>query len=301
MNLWHLAIFHAVAESGSVSAGAAQLHVSQPAVTRQLRQLETALGSTLLDRLPRGVRLTESGTLLHDYAQRIFALEQEAEIAIREIRQLNTGELSIGASSTIGNYLLPPLLAEYRRRYPGVEISVEISNTHTIEANLLNRRLALGLTEGRLASPELHAEVFLQDQIVPIASARHPLTRQRRTSIQALLQETLLQRETGSGTRDFVDQMLQHRHLKFARAICLGSTEAIKKMVAAGGGVAFVSLLAIETELRARTLKILAVPELSRARPLHWVRLHRRHLPTAAMSFLALLSRTAMIPAAARS
>lgn len=301
MNLWHLAIFHAVAESGSVSAGAAQLHVSQPAVSRQLRQLEATLGSTLLDRLPRGVRLTESGSLLHDYAQRIFALEQEAEIAIRELRQLNTGELTIGASSTIGNYLLPPLLAEYRRRYPGVDISVEISNTHTIEKNLLNRRLALGLTEGPLTSPELHAEVFLQDQIVPIVSARHPLARQRRTSIQALLQETLLQRETGSGTRDFVDQMLQRRHLKFAHAIGLGSTEAIKKMVAAGGGVAFISLLAIETELRARTLKILAIPELSRARPLHWVRLYRRHLPTAVVAFLALLSRTAISPVVAHS
>ena len=301
MNLWHLAIFHAVAESGSVSAGASQLRVSQPAVTRQLRQLEAALGSTLLDRLPRGVRLTESGTLLHDYAQRIFALEKEAETAIHELRQLNTGELAIGASSTIGNYLLPPLLAEYRRHYPGIEISVEISNTQTIEENLLNRRLALGLTEGRLISPELHAEVFLQDQIVPIASAGHPLARQHRTRVQALVRETLLQRETGSGTRDFVDQMLQRRHLKFAHTISLGSTEAIKKMVAAGGGVAFVSLLAIQAELRTGTLKILAIPELSHTRPLNWVRLHRRHLPTAAMSFLALLSRSVLNPAAARS
>ena len=300
MNLWHLAIFHAVAETGSVSAGAAQLRISQPAVTRQLQLLEAALGSTLVDRLPRGVRLTESGMLLYDYAQRIFALENEAEHAVREMRQLYTGELAIGASSTIGNYLLPPLLAEYRRRYPGVEISVEISNTHAIESNLLNRRLALGLTEGLLKSPELHAEIFLQDQIVPIASAHHPLARQRRISDQALTRETLLLRESGSGTREFVDLMLQRRHLKFARSICLGSTEAIKKMAAAGGGVAFVSRLAIEAELNSGMLKMLAIPELNRARPLFWARLHRRHLPMAALAFLALLSKPALIPAAAK-
>ncbi|MDE2235939.1 MAG: LysR family transcriptional regulator [Gammaproteobacteria bacterium] len=300
MNLWHLAIFHAVAETGSISAGAARLRISQPAVTRQLQQLEAALGSTLVDRLPRGVRLTESGMLLYDYAQRIFALENEAEDAVREMRQLYTGELAIGASSTIGNYLLPPLLAEYRRRYPGVEISVEISNTHNIEANLLNRRLALGLTEGALKSPELHAEVFLQDQIVPIASARHPLARQRRINDQALSRETLLLREPGSGTREFVDLMLQRRRLKFANSICLGSTEAIKKMAAAGSGVAFISRFAIEAELNSGTLKLLAIPELNRSRPLYWGRLHRRHLPMAAMAFLALLSKPALIPAAAR-
>ena len=96
MNLWHLAIFNAVAESGSISAGAKRLHLSQPAVTRQLRQLESLLGSTFFDRLPRGVRLTESGELLRDYAQRIFTLEREAETAIREMRQLGTGELVIG-------------------------------------------------------------------------------------------------------------------------------------------------------------------------------------------------------------
>lgn len=298
MNLWHLAIFHAVADTGSISAGATQLRISQPAVTRQLRQLETELGSTLLDRLPRGVRLTESGLLLHDYAQRIFALERDAETAIREMQQLYTGELVIGASSTIGNYLLPPLLAEFQRRHPGVEISVEISNTHNIEANLLNRRLALGLTEGLLKAPELHAEVFLQDQIIPIAAGHHPLTQQRRVSVQALRRETLLQRETGSGTREFVDGMLQQRHMKFAQVICLGSTEAIKKMVAAGSGVAFISRLTVETELRSGALKMLAVPEMNLTRPLHWVRLHRRHLPAAALAFLMLLSQPKLISAA---
>ncbi|HVA55815.1 MAG TPA: LysR substrate-binding domain-containing protein [Gammaproteobacteria bacterium] len=291
MNLWHLAIFHAVAENGRVSAGAAQLRISQPAVTRQLRQLETELGSTLFDRLPRGVRLTESGVLLHDYAQRIFALEREAETAIREMQQLYTGQLAIGASSTIGNYLLPPILAEFRQRYPGVEITVEISNTHNIEADLLTRRLALGLTEGLLRAPELHAEVFLQDEIIPIAAAGHPLARLRRISAQALSRETLLQRETGSGTREFVDEMLHQWHLQFAHTICLGSTEAIKKMVATGSGVAFLSRLTVEEELQKGVLKLLQIPELPLKRPLHWVRLHHRHLPTAAVAFLALLPR----------
>ena len=228
MNLWHLAIFNAVAESGSISAGAKRLHLSQPAVTRQLRQLESLLGSTFFDRLPRGVRLTESGELLHDYAQRIFTLEREAETAIREMRQLGTGELVIGASSTIGNYLLPPMLAEFRRRYPAVEITVEIANAHTIETDLLSRRLALGLTEGRLKSADLHAQVFMHDEIIPIAAATHPLAHLRRVGIHAICRETLLQREAGSGTREFVEEALKHARLQFSHSVCLGSTEAIK-------------------------------------------------------------------------
>lgn len=289
MNLWHLAIFNAVAESGSISAGAKRLHLSQPAVTRQLRQLESLLGSTFFDRLPRGVRLTESGELLRDYAQRIFTLEREAETAIREMRQLGTGELVIGASSTIGNYLLPPMLAEFRRRYPAVEITVEIANAHTIEADLLSRRLALGLTEGRLKSADLHAHVFMHDEIIPIAAATHPLAHLQRVGTQVICRETLLQREAGSGTREFVEEALKQARLQFSHSVCLGSTEAIKKMAAAGGGVALLSRLAVKTELQAGMLKTLAIPELHLNRPLRWVHLHRRHLPPSVVAFLALL------------
>ena len=291
MNLWHLAIFHAAAESGSISAGAARLHISQPAATRQLRELEARLGSVLFDRLPRGVRLTETGQLLHDYAQRIFALEHEAENAIRDMEQLGGGEIKIGASSTIGNYLLPPVIAGFRRRFPAVELTVEIANTETIERDLVARRLVLGFTEGPLSEPEVNAEVFMHDEIIPVAGAVHPLTHMRRVDPQALCRETLLIREPGSGTRSFIEGMLKRKRLEFKNVVCLGSSEAIKQVAAAGGGVAFVSRLVVESELRSGRLRVLRVAGLRISRPLHRVQLRRRHLPPAVQAFLALLPR----------
>lgn len=290
MNFWHLAIFHAVAKSGSISTAAAQLHVSQPAVSRQLRQLETELGSVLFDRLPRGVRLTESGVLLYDYAQRIFTLEREAEIALRELQQLDRGAIAIGASSTIGNYLLPPLIAEFRRRHPGIALQVEISNTRTIELDLLNRRLTLGFIEGPLSEPELEGTVFQHDEIIPVVGASHTLARKRRLDTTRLVRETLLMRETGSGTREFVEEQLRRLKIKFERQFELGSTEAIKRVAAAGEGVAWISRLAVASELRAGTLCTLPLPQLYITRPLRWLRLRRRHLPRSAAAFLALFA-----------
>lgn len=289
MNLWHLAIFHAVAESGSLSAGAARLRISQPAVTRQLQELERRCGLPLFDRLPRGVRLTEAGSLLHDYAQRIFTLEREAETAISDLHQLDTGELAIGASSTIGNYLLPPLIVDFQRRYPKITLNVEISNTRNIENELLNRRLGLGLIEGPLSEPELHGQVFMQDEIVPVVGSGHTLSRSRRVDIQMLTQETLLMREPGSGTRQFVETLLERRHLHFKNHLSLGSTETIKKVAMAGVGLAWLSRLAVDSELRSGHLCMLAVPQLRIKRPLRWVRLRGRHLSPSTAAFLSLI------------
>src|SRR5689334_3520995 len=121
MNINHLAIFHAVAEEGSVSRGASRLHISQPAVSKQLRGLERSLGVALFHRLSKGVQLTEAGALLAGYARNLFTLEREAENALAELRSLERGRLTIGASTTIGNYLLPTVCAAFREAHPGIE------------------------------------------------------------------------------------------------------------------------------------------------------------------------------------
>src|SRR5512146_3005737 len=126
MNIRHLAVFHAVARAGSVNAAAALVHTSQPAVSRELRTLEQRLGVALFDRLPRGMRPTEAGKVLLVYAEKIFELERAAERAMRDLVDLEGGQLQIGASNTLGMYLLPPVVAEFYVQYPKVKLSLEI-------------------------------------------------------------------------------------------------------------------------------------------------------------------------------
>src|SRR3954464_11945751 len=150
MNLIHLAAFHAVAETGSVTAGAARLMVSQPAVSKQVRELERALQARLFDRPAKGVRATPAGEVLAGYARRLFSLVEEAEGALRDLSSLRHGTLSVAATHTIGTYLLPQTIVHFRRRFPGVTLRLDIET-----AEGLSRRLGEGTVDLALAgSPE---------------------------------------------------------------------------------------------------------------------------------------------------
>ena len=289
LNLNHLAIFQAIAEAGSIGTGAACLHISQPAASKQLKEFEATLGLALFDRLPKGVRLTAAGEQLLVYARRISATENAAEQALAEIRNLHAGKLAIGASTTIGNYLLPALLAEYRRTWQGIEIVLEIANTELIQHKLLDNALDLGLTEGFVESAELHAEVFAVDQIVVIAAPDHHLAKRPGLTLQQLCHEPCVLREPGSGTRSVIEHMLTQRGLQHAAAMSLGSTEAIKRAVAAGAGISLVSRLAVNSELTAGTLVLLPVEDLQFERPLHKLSLRSKQASRAVQAFAELL------------
>lgn len=291
LNLNHLAIFKAVAESGSIGGGAAHLHISQPAVSKQLKEFEHTLGLALFDRLPKGVRLTAAGERLLVFARRIAAAEGAAEQTLAEMRDLHAGRLAVGASTTIGNYLLPTLLAQYRRMWPGIEIALEIANTEVIQHKLLENTLDLGLTEGFVESDELDAEVFAMDRLVIIAAPDYHLAGRDRLTLQQLCDEPCVLREAGSGTRSVIEHMLMQRGLQHTPAMCLGSTEAIKRAVAAGAGISLVSRLAVTSELAAGTLILLPVEDLQLERPLHKVNLRNKQSSRAVQAFEELLSR----------
>ena len=295
MNLNHLAIFLAVAESGSIGGGAARLYISQPAVSKQLKEFEHTLGLVLFDRLPKGVRLTAAGEQLLVFAQRIAVAESAAEQALAEMRDLHAGRLAIGASTTIGNYLLPSLLAEYRRTWPGIEIALEIANTEVIQHKLLENTLDLGMTEGFVQSDELHAEVFAMDRLVMIAAPDHHLAGRTELTLQQLCNEPCILREPGSGTRSVIEHMLMQRGLQHTPAMSLGSTEAIKRAVAAGAGISLVSRLAVASELAAGTLILLPVGDLQLERPLHKVSLRNKQPSQVIQAFMELLSRRLLL------
>ncbi|HZZ58151.1 MAG TPA: LysR family transcriptional regulator [Opitutaceae bacterium] len=289
MNRNHLALFHAVAQAGSISGAAASVHVSQPAVSRQIGELESALGVRLLDRLPRGCRLTEAGAILAGLASRWRAVENEAARAMEEYRGLKRGRLTVGASMTIGGYLLPGMLAAFHRRCPQIDLQVEIGNTSRIHQALVDGAVDAGLTEGPLQAEDVESAPFFQDELVPIAPPGHPLLRKGGVTARELCREPILLREEGSGTRAVVERALRRRGIAVQPLLALASPEAIKNAVAAGLGVAFVSRLVIEAEVRAGTLGIISVRDLSIRRPLHLRRARGRSVSPSLAIFLEIL------------
>ncbi|WP_428311689.1 LysR substrate-binding domain-containing protein [Hydrocarboniphaga sp.] len=294
MNLNHLAIFQAVAASGSVSAGARDLHISQSAVSKQLGEFEKTLGLVLFDRLPRGVRLTEAGTLLLVYANRLFAIEAEAESALGDLQSLARGRIAIGASRTIGAYLLPPILAAFRRLHPDVELSLKVDNTKAIEAQLLAGEIDIGFAEGTVSSEFLDYRVFAQDELVVIASATHPVRAHAPLALSALTQNPLLMHEVGSGTREITEQALAAKKIQVRPAMTLASTEAIKQTVATGIGLGILSALAIRTEVEAGILAVLPVKGLRMLRPLYRMQLKNAWISPSLRAFLDLLEKPAI-------
>ncbi len=271
MNLNHLAIFQAVAASGSVSGGARELHISQSAVSKQLAEFERTLGVVLLDRLPRGVRPTEAGRLLLGYANRLFAIEAEATQALGDLQQLGRGRLAIGASRTIGGYMLPETLAAFARRHPGVELSLQVENTQAIEAKLLAGEIDIGFAEGVVSSDQLDYRVYAEDELVLIAAPRHPLATGGPLTLAALAECPLLMHEPGSGTRAVTERALAAKGIRLRPAMTLASSEAIKHAVASGVALAFLSAQAIRTELKAGILRVVEVKGLRIRRPLYRV------------------------------
>ena len=289
MNFNHLAIFYAVAETGNLTRAAERLHISQPAVSKQLRELEKSLGMALFHRLSKGVRLTEGGEVLLDYARQIFDLETQAERALNELRNLERGQLTVGASTTIGVYLLPEICAIFRTRFPGIELNLEIANTQQIQNSLLKNQVDLGLTEGFILSPDIQAEVLGEDGIIVIAAPHHQLFQEKTLTLSRLLREPILWRESGSGTRAVVESALRDKGFSSPPRLTLGSTEAIKRAVISGDGIAFVSKLTVEAELKSGALRPLKIEDFHVMRPLQRLRLTGKYEGRAVREFLRLL------------
>lgn len=289
INLNQLRVFKAIFEQQSITGAARQLRISQPAVSKQLAELEHGLGVALVDRLPRGIRLTEAGRVLEAHARRIFAAEEAAENALAQLLGLQRGSLSVGASTTIGNYLVPSVFGQFHLEHPQVKLQLEIGNTAMIQQAVADGRLDLGLTEGLVGGDALTVEVFAHDEMVAILSPHHPLALNSQLPLEQLSRVAWVCRERGSGTRDVIEAALARHGVELTPAMSLGSTEAVKHAVSLGLGVALVSRLAVELEVVAGRLVALPVEGLQLRRALHLVTLRSKHANPAATEFVRLL------------
>jgi DNA-binding transcriptional LysR family regulator len=287
-NFHRLRLFLEVARRGGFSRAAQALAISQPAISAQVALLERRYGQPLVERLPRGLRLTEAGVVVAEYAERIFGLAEEMEVALDDLRGLRRGHLTVGASSTIGEYVLPPLIGRFKALHPDVAVAVRVANTERILAEVRGRQLDLGFVGGRPTGDDLLAEPFDRDEIVPLAAPDHPLAGRAEVTLDELAAAGLVAREAGSATRATAEASLRGAGLEPRLAMELGSNEAVKRAVRAGLGVGLLSRRAADSELAAGHLFVLDVPAWSCRRELYAIHRREKRLTAAERRFLDL-------------
>jgi DNA-binding transcriptional LysR family regulator len=251
-----LQVFHTVAKLLSFTKAAETLHMTQPAVTFQVRQLEEHFNTRLFDRTHNRITLTDAGQRVFDYADNIFNLYYEMEQSVREMTGDVSGILLLGASTTIAEYMLPALLGDFKRRYPEVSIRLQVGNTEAVVAMVENNIIDLGVAEAPVNNRNLVVETCRLDKMVLIVPPGHPLCNYQRVPLAELTEYPYICREEGSGTREVMLEALQ-----MVNGTCdlnivmeLGSPESVKGAVEAGMGISVISRATIEKELRLGTL-----------------------------------------------
>ncbi|HEX4319989.1 MAG TPA: LysR family transcriptional regulator [Acidobacteriaceae bacterium] len=255
---YRVQVFRAVAEQASFRRAAEQLHISQPSVSQHVQLLEEELGVRLLDRGSAGIRMTAAGELLLNFARRSSRMSQQMLAALAKLEGEPGGALTLAASTTVAQYLLPRILGSFLKSNPRIQLAVRGGNTEQVSAWVLGGDAEMGLIEGPPAHKELAVEHFLDDRLLLIVPRGHAWAG-RTEPLAALTTEPLLMREHGSGTRRVTEQALRKAGLRLGQlkiSMELDSTEAIVSGVEAGLGVGFVSEWAIRKELRLGTLMV---------------------------------------------
>ncbi|NOX09562.1 MAG: LysR family transcriptional regulator [Gammaproteobacteria bacterium] len=252
-----LQVFYTVAQMLSFTKAADNLHMTQPAVTFQVRQLEEYFNTRLFDRTHNRISLTDAGKRVFEYGEQIFTLYAEMENAVREVTGDVSGALIIGASTTIAEYMLPSLLGDFKHKYPEVNLQLKVSNTDGIVSMVENNVIDLGVVEAPVMNKNLVVEVCRNDKLVAIVSPNHPLAGEVEVDIARLLEYPYICREEGSGTREVINEYMNAANVDLSGlhiSMELGSPEAVKGTVEAGMGVSIVSGATINKELELGTL-----------------------------------------------
>ena len=259
-----LKVFCTVAESKSFSKASEIIHLTQPAVSLLIQSIEEIYETKLFDRASNTVILTPAGEMLYKYAKEILNLYAAAEKNIGEITGFVKGSISVGASSTIGNYLLPGVIAAFRKTHPKIKIHLLVGNTKRVVEFLNAGNIDIGLVEGDVARQKMVVDKLVADELVLIVPPLHPLAKKRNVSIFEITKEPCIFREEGSGTRQVIEKYLGKYSITSQNmmiSMVLGSTEAIKESVENGIGVAIMSRWAVRKEIKYGTLKPLSFKE----------------------------------------
>jgi DNA-binding transcriptional LysR family regulator len=290
MDLNKLRTFCSIAEKGNFSAVAEDLFMSQSAVSQQIQALERRYGVVLFDRGSKGATLTEPGRILYDTARKILDIEDEINQEFDDLRGLKGGELHVGASTTVGNFLMPFYLGEFKKRYPEVKVSLMVENTRIIEDQLIAGLFPLAVVEHDAQNPALIKEPIEQDQLILFVSPEHRWAARESVSREELMEEPFITRELGSGTREVLEEKLRESGVdKLNVTMELGNSAAITTAVAAGLGVSILSRRVVHAQLESNILQHIPIEGVNLGREFYLVTVADRYSSPASIKFREML------------
>ncbi|AOU98592.1 LysR family transcriptional regulator [Acidihalobacter yilgarnensis] len=247
-----LQVFYTVAKLLSFTKAADTLHMTQPAVTFQIRQLEDHFNTRLFDRTHNRVSLTEAGQVAYQFSERIFELYAELDNSIKELTGDISGALTVGASTTIAEYMLPALLGTFKAEHPDVNLRLRVSNSEGIVSMVENNIIDLGVVEAPVANKNLVVEICRMDELVAVLPPNHAMAGEKTITAKAFFSYPFICREEGSGTREVIMEYLDEQGLdrnSLNECLELGSSESIKGAVEAGMGVSILSRTSLDKEI----------------------------------------------------
>lgn len=272
MHLESYEVFCAAVEHGSITKAAQRCHMTQSTASRHLQVLEDEYGGLLLERGPSGLALTSLGAALYPYALDLLSVQQRAKSELLQLRR-EGGGVCVGATFSVGEYVLPNLLGKFRKFHPQVEIKMRIANTSQVIEDLVHHRVDLGIVEGMVNTDDFAVTPWITDELVLVCPVGHPLGSKETVTLRDLTAQPLLWREEGSGTRDVAERALDNAGILslLPMTMQLGSTQAIKSAIQAGFGIAFLSRLTVEQEIKSGELVEVPIEDFSIRRTLQIV------------------------------
>ena len=279
-----LQVFEAAATHLNFSLAAKQLFLSQPAVSMQIKQLESSIGLSLFEQIGKQIHLTEAGHELLHYSRNFSLQLKEMDALFSEMKGLEHGRLDISVVST-ANYFMPQLLAKFIHLHPKIQVGLHVANRDAVIKQLTENRTDLAIMGLPPEGTDMLSQSFMQNPLVVIAAPDHPLTRIKKIQPQQLAQEVFLLREQGSGTRDVVERFFAGHRMKLPSHMEMDTNEAVKQSVQAGMGLGIISRHSIEMELETGRLLVLNVEHFPIVRHWHIVHLKNKRLSTAAQAF----------------
>ncbi|MFS8082880.1 MAG: LysR substrate-binding domain-containing protein [Ginsengibacter sp.] len=274
MSDFRLQVFRAVAQRLNFTKAASELFITQPAVTKHIHELERHYKVKLFDRNGSKIKLTSAGEILLQHTEQIFTLYQNLEFEMSALTQMRSGKLRIGASTTVAQYVLPPVLAEFHKKFPDIKIILTVNNTELIEKALLNNEIDLGIIEGRSKNRSLKYAEFLKDELVLVAANKNMPIANEIIQPTQLTKIPLILREPGSGTLEVIIHSLKAFKIKLRDLnveMQLSGTESIKSYLLHSETMAFLSRHSILNELQQNRLRIIDIKGLKIQRSFYFI------------------------------
>ncbi|QIK59926.1 LysR family transcriptional regulator [Dysgonomonas sp. HDW5A] len=274
---FRLRVFYSVATFSSFTKAAEEMFITQPAVTKNIKELESELGIRLFNRISNKITLTEAGKLLLHYTEHVLTLDKKFMFDLGVLKQKFSGDLKLGASTTIGQYVLPPILAKFKMEQPEMELSLLNDNTQRIETALIEKILDLGIVEGNSKNSQLKYIPFIKDEIVAIAHSSQPLFEKDEITLNEFKEIPLVLRELGSGSLEVITEKLRLKDVKLKDlnvVMHLGSTESIKTFLANSNSIGLISINAVSKEIANGEFKIIDIADFEIVRNFYFIHLH---------------------------